>query len=58
MKKLGGTLKKLDDKSTPMVFIGYERGTKATKPMIRSLDPYTSREMLFLRRRAESGEFQ
>ena len=26
--RLGGTLKKLDDKSVPMVFIGHEKGKK------------------------------
>jgi hypothetical protein len=29
VKAAGGHLKKLDDRSTPMVFIGYEFGTKA-----------------------------
>jgi len=29
VKAAGGHLKKLDDRSTPMVFIGYETGTKA-----------------------------
>lgn len=39
VKNTGGHLRKLDDRSTPMVFIGYEEGTKA----YRLYNPVTDR---------------
>ena len=48
VKATGGRYKKLDERSKPMVFIGYEKGTKA----YRCFDPLTmkihiSRDTIF-----------
>ena len=51
VKKHSGSLKKLEGRSTPMVFIGCERGMKGYRDMIKKMDPYTSPKLLFLRRR-------
>lgn len=42
VKKVGGHISKLTDRSTPMIFIGYESGSKA----YRAYDPTTSKMCL------------
>ena len=54
VKPLNKNVKKFDDQSLPMIFIGYEKGVKGYRTQL-----YTSLEMLFLKKiKAGIGRIQ